>query len=154
MQKGDLWLKAKPFSYRRLKGNGYEELGTGTDWTAQPQHPIDNTKDEKLDTLFCPNCSKSSPTKGMQIMSGVHFSNLRCKGCDEVANSKLWNCSCKTSWIKCRTHTLAAKSVPITKHEQAHRDLAKRKRDRVQLDHPLPKRPACHGPRSKRPSEP
>ena len=41
LAKGELWLKLKPFTYRRRKGNWNEKLGTETRWTENPQHPID-----------------------------------------------------------------------------------------------------------------
>ena len=67
LTKGELWLKLKPFTYRRLKGDWNEKLGTESRWTANPQHPIDSSDNQVMQSLNCPRCTGTVPTKKIRI---------------------------------------------------------------------------------------
>ena len=114
---------------------GKKDLGKGQGWTVQPNHPLDHTSEQHLDTLKCPTCTQSFQTKLLRINTGAHFPNLKCKTCGAIATSKSWACSCGMAWTKCRVHMLTT----YKKEARAEHELSrlKHKIAKVQVDHPL-----------------
>ena len=144
LAKGELWLKPKPLTYKRLKGDWNERLGAERTWTEQPQHPIDSTDNQVLKSLRCPSCSEAYPTQKLRIKTGYHFSNLKCKSCHETSSSNVLDCQCGIPWPKFRTHTHAAMSPDEEWQRETRQALVasafrKRQRDQAQVDRPLPK---------------
>ena len=105
-------------------------------WTSEPTHPISKANEEPLQKLCCPACNAEFPIRTLRIKQGSHYSNLKCKICDDIRSSKLWRCECEMPWIKCRTHVLP--------HRPAKRALERRcrKLPTSEFGHvqPLPKR--------------
>ena len=131
LEKGDLWLKRKPFTYRRINCDWQRGLATG-DWTKQPSHPIDSVDDQPMENLKCPECNKQNPVKTLRIKDGVHFSNLKCRMCKVVGSSRRWNCACGVPWTRCRLHVLPV----LAKGSHMKEGSTSRKR-KVPIDHPL-----------------
>ena len=103
------------------------------DREADAPHSID--KESPIKTLLCSCCAHKVPVDNLGIKNGGHFSNLKCKVCNEVCSTKRWLCECGIKWTKCSEHF-------IPKPPERHRlNQGKRKADFCGVDHPLPKRP-------------
>ena len=85
--RGQLKTKAKPFTYRRV-GLGDLKVDEGDVWTAKPTHPIRSIKESPIKTLLCSCCAHKVPVDNLGIKNGGHFSNLKCKACNEVCSAK------------------------------------------------------------------
>ena len=72
MDKGMLWLKRKPFTYRRVNNDWQQGLSTD-DWTKEPCHPIDPAAEKPIESLICPMCYQSFHTNSMRVKTRSNF---------------------------------------------------------------------------------
>ena len=134
-EKGELWLKRKPFTYRRINSDWQRGIARD-DWASNPIHPIDPVDDQPLENMKCPECNQNFPVESLRIKTGFHFSNLKCRKCHVVGSSKRWRCSCEITWAKCRLHVLPMSTKGSSTPQGSSR--VKRKVNEVPTDHPLP----------------
>ena len=71
MEKSELWLKRKPFTYRRINSDWQRGLARD-DWASNPSHLIDPVDDQPLENLKCPECNQDFPVKTLRIKTGFH----------------------------------------------------------------------------------
>ena len=104
-----------------------------------------NIAEEKLKSIFCPECREEHDAKGMKLKVNFGFSNLTHQTCREVATTASWRCKRELLWYKCGLH----KHEPTWKIDKGKgKNVGKGKHFNPDLgiDHPMPvsrKRISC-----------
>ena len=90
LQRNELELIPKPLRYRGSAA--WKTLaGKFEDWTKDEEH-IEPYLPISLRTIYCPKCSAGFDVVDKRLKYKAVFSNLKCKGCNETINAKMWTC--------------------------------------------------------------